>query len=184
MLDWIPTSRRPQPDLESASPALLGRRAIAAVIDLLICYLVVETAILAVLMVVFLEFFLAEPGQAFLLSIVGLVPVYLLYTFLFEWKLARTPGKKRMDLLVVTDDGTDLTVRGAAIRNGLRYVDWLPIGYLLGWVLARRSGDGRRLGDRLAATVVVRPETDAPSLFDAETPFRSDDDRSASQRDG
>lgn len=174
MLTWLPTKRRQTPDLESASPALLTRRAVATVIDLAICYVVVETAILAVLMVVFLDFFLAAPGEAFRLSLVGLIPVYLLYSLLFEWQYDRTPGKKRMGILVVTQDGNRIPLRDAAVRNALRYVDWLPVGYLLGWLLARRSATGRRLGDVLAGTVVVRPETtdsaDSPIPTDTRAP--------------
>ena len=167
VLDWIPAGSKPRPDTASASPALLRRRAIATGIDLVICYFVVEAAILAYLMVFFLEFFLQRPGEAMALSVVGLIPVYLLYAFLFEWKHARTPGKKRMGLVVCTDDGDYPDVRAAAIRNALRYVDWLPFGYLLGWLSARRSPDGRRLGDRLAGTLVVRPETSGESIVDS-----------------
>ncbi|ELY49348.1 RDD family protein [Natronolimnohabitans innermongolicus] len=187
MLDVIPTKRNPDPDLESASPSLLRRRAIATGIDLGICYFVVETAILAVLMVAFTDFFLARAGEAFLLSLVGLVPVYLLYTFAFEWRYGRTPGKKRMGLLVVAEDGTPLGLHGAALRNVVRYVDWLPFGYLLGWVLARRSPDGRRLGDTLAGTCVVRPVTSAEPLYadDTDTDTSSEGDSTAdSNADG
>lgn len=180
VLDWIPTSRIPEPDLESASPALLRRRAFATVIDLVICYAVIETAILAVLMVAFTDFFTQQGAQAFLLSLVGLIPIYLIYSFLWEWKFLRTPGKKRMDVLVVEADGSPLSVRAAAIRNVLRYVDWLPVGYLLGWIFARRSPDGRRLGDRLAGTVVVRPRTDAETLYHADREFRSRTDSNES----
>ncbi|ARS90269.1 RDD family protein [Natrarchaeobaculum aegyptiacum] len=176
VLDWIPTSRIPEPDLESASPALLRRRAIATVIDLVICYAVIETAILAVLMVAFTDFFTEQGAQAFLLSLVGLIPIYLLYSFLWEWKFLRTPGKKRMDVLVVEADGSPPGVQAAAVRNVLRYVDWLPVGYLLGWLLARRSSDGRRLGDRLAGTVVVRPRRDAETLYHANREFETESD--------
>lgn len=166
LLDWIPTKRLPEPDVESASPALLKRRAYATLIDLVVCYLVVETAILAVLMVVYTDFFVERPEVAFRLSVVGLVPVYLLYTFSFEWRYARTPGKQRMELLVTTPEGTGPSLTEAAVRNVFRYVDWLPIGYVLGWVLARRSARGRRLGDVVAGTIVVRPETEAEPLMD------------------
>ncbi|WP_440771552.1 RDD family protein [Natronorubrum sp. DTA28] len=179
VLDWIPTKRVPDPDPESASPALLKRRAIATVIDLVICYVLIETAILAVLMVVFLEYFLANTGEAVALSVVGLVPVYLLYTFAFEWRYARTPGKKRMGILVVDDDGSRLSARSAAIRNVLRYVDWLPFGYVLGWLSVRRSPRGRRLGDRLAGTLVVRPVTEAQPLYSTDRAAENADEQPA-----
>lgn len=173
MLEWIPTKRRPTPDLESASPALLWRRAVATVIDLVACYVVVESMALAVLMVAFTDYFVANGSEAIALSIVGLAPVYLLYTFAFEWRFGTTPGKKRMGLLVATEDGSKPGLRPAATRNALRYVDFLPVGYVLGWLLARRSPAGRRLGDRVAGTLIVRPETASEALFadvERETP--------------
>lgn len=165
MLDWLPTKRRATPDLESASPALLRRRAVATVIDLAVSYFVIETAILAVLMVAFTDYFVANGGEAIALSLVGLAPVYLLYAFAFEWRYGTTPGKKRMGLLVATEDGSRPGLVAVAKRNVLRYIDFLPVGYLLGWLLARRSPQGRRLGDRIAGTLVVRPETASESLF-------------------
>lgn len=165
LLDWIPAGNQPDPDPESASPELLRRRALATIADLVICYVVVEAAILSVLMVIFLDFFVARPTQTFWLSGIGLIPVYLLYSFLYEWKFGRTPGKKRMDLILTTPEGNRPGLVAVAIRNVLRYVDWLPVGYLLGWVVARRSPTGRRLGDRLAGTMVVRPESKSDSAL-------------------
>lgn len=180
MLDWLPTKRRPTPDLESASPALLRRRAIATGIDLVVSYVVIETAILAALMVAFTDYFTANGGEAIWLSLVGLAPVYLLYTFAFEWRYGTTPGKKRMDLLVATEDGSKPGLGPAAKRNAMRYVDFLPLGYLLGWVLARRSPRGRRLGDRVADTLVVRPETTSGPLF-ADADRTATDERSVTE---
>lgn len=183
MLEWIPTKRRPTPDLESASPDLLRRRAVATVIDLVLSYVVVETMALAVLMVAFTDYFVESGGEAIALSIVGLGPVYLLYTFAFEWRYGTTPGKKRMGLLVATEDGSKPGLLPVATRNALRYVDFLPVGYLLGWVLARRSPRGRRLGDRVADTLVVRPETTSEPLFD-DVERHADGEKSASESEG
>lgn len=157
LLDYLPAGRQPEPDLASASPDLLRRRGIATLIDVVVCY-VLETPILAFVMVINQDVFVDRPGTTFLLSIVGIVPVYLVYAFCFEWVHGWTMGKKRMDVRVVMDDGEELTIPAVAIRNALRYVDWLPVGYVVGYVLARRSPAGKRLGDRLAGTVVVRPD--------------------------
>ncbi|QLG50168.1 RDD family protein [Natrinema halophilum] len=176
VLDWLPTKRRPTPDLESASPVLLRRRAVATIIDLVVAYVAIETVVLAGLMVAFSDYFVANGGEAMGLSIIGLVPVYLLYTFAFEWRYGTTPGKKRMGLLVATEDGSKPGLVPAATRNALRYVDFLPVGYLIGWIFARRSPRGRRLGDRLADTLVVRPETEIEPLFAGDARVASSDE--------
>jgi uncharacterized RDD family membrane protein YckC len=173
ILDLVPSGTPPDPDLTSASPALLRRRALAVVIDVLICYFIVETVPLAALIGLASEWVATHTGLVFVVSLVALVPTYLTYTFFFEWRYARTPGKVRMELLVVTRDGRFPGVAASAVRNLLRYADWLPIGFLLGWALARRSPTGRRLGDRLAGTMVVRPDEPAAVDYPTERSFET-----------
>lgn len=165
VLDWIPAGDQPAPDPASASPQLIRRRTMATVIDLVICYFIIEAAILAVLMVIFVDYFVAHPTETIWLSVIGLIPIYLIYSLLYEWRFARTPGKKRMGLILSTPEGSYPTLVPIAIRNILRYIDWLPFGYLLGIILIRRSETGQRLGDKMANTLVVRPETSAKPRF-------------------
>lgn len=172
ILDLVPSGTPPDPDLPSASPALLRQRALATVIDVLLCYFVVETVPLAALIGLAPEWVAARTDFVFIVSLVALVPTYLTYAFFFEWRYARTPGKVRMELLVVTGDGRVPGVAASAARNLLRYVDWLPACFLLGWAVARRSSTGQRLGDRLAGTIVVQP--DDPAAMDYPTERRFD----------
>lgn len=158
MFDVIPSGRRPTPALESASPALLRARALAAAFDVAFCYLVVETVLLAPI-VWAVEWTPGRTGLLLVGSLVALVPLYLTYAFAFEWRLGRTPGKVWRGLVVTTTDGTPPGALACATRNLLRYVDFLPVGFLLGWLVARRSPTGQRLGDRVAGTVVVRATT-------------------------
>lgn len=79
-----------------------------------------------------------------------------LYPVAFEllWNGA-TPGKRFCGLAVVRADGTPVGFDASAIRNALRFVDALPIGYAVGLIAMALDSDGRRLGDIAAGTVVV-----------------------------
>lgn len=79
-----------------------------------------------------------------------------LYFVLFEvWWQGQTPGKKIFGLRVVNDNGTHITWSASLLRNLLRVFDAMPFFYGLGMLLGLCSPYGRRLGDLLAATVVV-----------------------------
>ncbi len=79
-----------------------------------------------------------------------------LYPVLFEvfWH-GQTPGKWFIGLRVLHDDGTPVRLGSSVLRNLLRFVDALPVGYALGLVSQWINQDGKRLGDILAGTVVV-----------------------------
>lgn len=156
MIDVIPSGRRPRPAMESASPALLRPRALAIVLDLVVSFVFVETVVLAGVVWLVPEWTPRLTGLFFVGSAFALAPIYLTYAFFFEWRFGQTPGKVWQELVVTTTDGDPPGLLAAATRNLLRYVDWLPACFLLGWFVARRSPAGQRLGDRLSGTVVVR----------------------------
>ncbi|MBK8057237.1 MAG: RDD family protein [Gemmatimonadetes bacterium] len=86
------------------------------------------------------------------------------YFTLFEgFRDGQTPGKKWMGLRVIRDTGHPITVREAGARNLLRIVDLLPPPYLLGILFIAFHPKGKRIGDLVAGTVVVRDRpADAP----------------------
>jgi uncharacterized RDD family membrane protein YckC len=134
---------------------ILVSRGTAAVIDLLICYFLIETPILYVIDVTFRQR-VAELGGLVVVSLALLVPLYLTYSFGFEWRYGRTPGKVNRGLLVVMEDGSECTLQASAVRNLLRYVDYLGVPPLVvGLVVALKTG-GKRVGDLAGDTVVVR----------------------------
>lgn len=160
---WLPklwpSATPPEPSLETASRRLLVDRALATVIDLALCYVAVVAPVVYVLLIASPDFGRLGP-VAVAASLGLLVPIYLTYSFAFEWRYSRTPGKVNRSLMVATTDGEPCTLRASAIRNLLRYVDGLgvpPVVYLVGLVVALSSDRGRRLGDRAGDTVVVRP---------------------------
>lgn len=158
MLDsLLPTSRPPAPVEDSAgTPGVLVARVLAATIDLVICILLVEVPIVYGLSVVFPAEYESLGPAVVTLSVVALFPIYSTYSFAFEWLFARTPGKVNRGLMVVGREGRPPTATESAVRNLLLYVDLVGVPPLVvGTVLPVFTG-GRRLGDLLAGTNVVR----------------------------
>jgi uncharacterized RDD family membrane protein YckC len=145
---------------EATSPApgqedVLGRRISAALRDL------------ALLVVLFIVLALtigeseAEGGSASLNLEGGSAALYfalvLIYYFALEAALGKTVGKLLLGLRVVRIDGSRPSVGVIALRTLLRIVDWLPFGYLVGFITMMVTGRRRqRLGDLAAKTRVVR----------------------------
>lgn len=153
----LPTRYRPAPAMGSAGDVrVLLARGAAALVDLAICYVLLELPVFYAASVLFRGAFETNAATLALASVLVLVPLYLTYSFAFEWRFGRTPGKVNRGLLVVTADGGVPGLRAVAVRNLLRYVDLLGVPPLVvGAVVALASG-GRRIGDHLAGTVVVR----------------------------
>ena len=90
--------------------------------------------------------------------------LFLILLFVIEWfypvlfemiHAGRTPGKRAMGIRVVHDDGTPVGWSASVVRNLLRFVDWLPVFYVLGLVSMVLNSEFRRLGDIVAGTLVV-----------------------------
>ncbi len=104
-----------------------------------------------------------------LLSIGGKVGdgLFLLIFFVMEWfypvlfevyREGVTPGKARMGLKVLYDNGTPIGWTGSMLRNLLRGVDSLPFLYGFGFISLLCTRNFQRLGDLAAGTVVVYNE--------------------------
>jgi uncharacterized RDD family membrane protein YckC len=74
------------------------------------------------------------------------------------WADGATPGKRALGIMVLHDDGTPVAWTAALVRNLLRAVDFLPVGYGFGLMAMLMSRDFKRLGDITAGTVVVYRE--------------------------
>ncbi len=68
----------------------------------------------------------------------------------------RTPGKAMLALRVVDARGLPLSLEQSFVRNVGRVLDFMPVFYGVGGLVALLDRDGRRLGDLLADTLVVR----------------------------
>lgn len=119
-------------------------------------------------------------GLLFLLQALGEfgTGLFLLALFLINWGYmvlfevlhqGRTPGKQIMGLCVVHDDGTPVGWPASVLRNLLRFVDMLPVGYCVGAFTCLYHPTFKRLGDLTAGTQVIYRDSlpERPSLPDA-----------------
>lgn len=90
--------------------------------------------------------------------------IMLILYFLLEWfypvlfevlSHGATPGKKKMGIMVIKDDGTPVSWPAALLRNLLRAVDMLPFTYGFGLASMLLNKQFKRLGDMAAGTLVV-----------------------------
>jgi uncharacterized RDD family membrane protein YckC len=133
------------------------RRLPAYLIDLLIrCVLVVVAFILVVIV-----FGAAGiPGMGFGILLVFWFLLAWFYGGLFEtfWN-GQTPGKRLMQIRVLSVDGQPINGLQAVLRNVLRAVDQQPAVFcLVGLVTAAMSDRFQRLGDLACGTMVVVEE--------------------------
>jgi uncharacterized RDD family membrane protein YckC len=144
-----------------------GRRAVAYVIDLIICY--------GALFIFAMVLVFAGGGAAAVSGAMGgiegvgvgliLVAVFAaqwVYFVVWEGFTGRTPGKSALRLRVLTTTGRPIHFTDAALRNILRAADALPNAYVTGLVSMALTRRFQRLGDLVAGTmVIIEPKTSA-----------------------
>jgi uncharacterized RDD family membrane protein YckC len=144
----------------ATGPQLDGRRALAALIDMLL--------LVGVGFAVGVAFGDLGPGLPALA-----LAWSLYYYFAFESSGGQTPGKRLMGLRVVRADGSRVGMREVAVRTVLRVVDGIGL-YLVGLVVMLVTGKRRqRLGDLAAGTVVTTakaPAQAAPAVVPEPAP--------------
>lgn len=95
------------------------------------------------------------------------VGIFFLVAFCITWfysvsfevlRDGATPGKKSFGLQVVHDDGTPVGFQASWLRNLLRTADFLPFAFAGGLLSMSFDARFRRLGDRVAGTLVVHRE--------------------------
>lgn len=142
----------------------LGSRFLAIVIDTLVQLLLLAAVVLAGVVTGWLEQGVAAEvsraadttwGAALLFLIVWLL--FFFYFLLFElaWQ-GQTPGKRLMGVRVVDRSGRPAGAGALLLRNLVRLIDSLPVGYPAGVITFIATHLGQRLGDLAAGTIVVR----------------------------
>ena len=141
--------------------ASLATRGLAQLIDLLI----ISVAQLVLLFVaIFVGTAVQNATVLILIVLIGSFIVIFGYFWLFEalWS-GQTLGKRVFRLRVVGDRGEPVTFTQSAVRNLVRIIDYLPAYYGIGMVVLFINGQGKRLGDMAAGTIVVK-DSDRISL--------------------
>ncbi|HKD18455.1 MAG TPA: RDD family protein [Thermoanaerobaculia bacterium] len=148
----------------------VGPRVLAAFLDYLL-----QGVVLVIWFIVAFASFRSLGGG------VGFVVIYLVGAFGIDWAYfaglevamnGRTPGKKAIGLRVVTRDGGTAGTSALLTRNLLRSVD-----VLVGVPIMMIDPLSRRLGDRLANTLVVHDRPGAEELVVRRVPrnWRAED---------
>ena len=166
-LDQVVAIETPEQVVFSYTVAGIGSRAAAAMID----YGIIITMML---LIALLDIYIISPAfevrsgtEALTRQAGGWVVAFVLilqfvlmwgYYVLFEalWD-GQTPGKRWLGLRVVQDGGYSVSFASSAARNITRALDMQPIlTYLVAMISIAVSRTGKRLGDQLAGTLVVR----------------------------
>lgn len=174
----------PEQIVFSYAVAGIGSRAAAALIDYLITLgLVLALWIAFGIIAPYLrslagdnQFLRVSGSWALALLIIAQFIVLWGYYVIFEvaWD-GQTPGKRRLGLRVVQDGGYSISPAASVVRNLARLIDMQPgIAYAVGILSAVISKSGKRLGDVLAGTFVVRERVVplAPVTLRASEPSR------------
>ncbi|MEP6620026.1 MAG: stage II sporulation protein M [bacterium] len=144
------------------SLAGVGSRVLAALTDLLICVATFVAVIFAVVGLGARSRLASDATASWALAVLALVQFAILwgYYVLFEGLMdGQTPGKRLHRLRVVREGGYSVTFGASAIRNLVRIIDMQPgLFYLVGLLSLLFTKRGRRLGDIVAGTIVVREE--------------------------
>lgn len=155
----------------------VGSRMNAALIDYLVCLLIIlGVSALAIMATPRDLVARATPDQfggwAIAVLIMAQFVVLWGYYVLFE-ALAdgRTIGKRIMRLRVVRDGGLSVSFGASAVRNLMRIIDMQPgFTYVVGILSMILNKQGKRLGDIASGTIVVREELMPPIAAAAATP--------------
>ena len=128
----------------------VGLRAVAAIIDTALLF-IVGYLIASVTGGTSAQGFQLSGGPFFIWLVIALA-----YYIVMEAQSGVTLGKRLIGLKVVKlEGGAPLDWQASIVRNVLRLVDGLFF-YLVGAIVVWTSDKKQRLGDKVAATVVVR----------------------------
>jgi uncharacterized RDD family membrane protein YckC len=135
----------------------IGSRFLAALVDTTII-VVLQLIVLGASVFALNTANLIENLGAWISAILGLVAFLLFwgYYIFFEmlWN-GQSPGKRWAGLRVIRTDGTPVTLTESIIRNLVRFIDFMPLGYGVGVVTMFVNDQARRLGDLAAGSLVV-----------------------------
>jgi uncharacterized RDD family membrane protein YckC len=153
--------------------ASIGNRFLACAVDHFIQILLMLCVVVALqwagLLVEYKDKLSEAPKWAYAALILAVFCIWSGYFAVFEWAWnGQTPGKRWLKLRVIREDGRPVTFWEAAARNLLRIFDMMPgVFYSVGLLSVFLSSRDQRVGDFVAATVVVREREDESPTFDS-----------------
>jgi uncharacterized RDD family membrane protein YckC len=109
---------------------------------------------------------IVSPDFAMAAGIISYFLVSIGYAIICEWHYkGQTVGKRLMSIRVMDIQGLRLQFSQIVIRNLLRFIDSIPVCYLVGGLSCLLSPKSQRLGDLAANTIVIRePKMTRPDL--------------------
>jgi len=163
-LEQVVDVETPELVVVSYTIAGLGSRLYAALIDLLLCALLFIAVAIGIAILLPRQRIAAavrsDSSTALAMAALVILQFAILwgYYLLFEGlRDGQTPGKRMLRLRAVRDGGFSVGFAASAVRNLMRIVDLQPIfTYLVGIGSIAFSKSGKRLGDMVAGTIVVR----------------------------
>lgn len=131
-------------------PAGLGSRFMALIVDF-----VLVTGASALVSQIILALLPLAVGFV-VRALVLLVLTWGYHVYFEVLHAGQSPGKRIMGIRVVDGRGLPLSFEQSFVRNVVRVLDALPLGYAFGALVCQLDGLHRRLGDIAADTLVVR----------------------------
>ncbi len=154
----------------------IGSRSIACIVDYVIQGAAITLVILGLaLLALSAPSAAAAPAKSSRSAEVWATAIVLLVLFLFQWGYfslfeafwnGQTPGKRMLKLRVIQQSGQQIGFFHALSRNLLRIVDSLPGFYLVAIVFVFATKRSQRLGDLVAATMVVHERKIETPIWD------------------
>lgn len=144
-------------DFITYEKASLGRRYVAAMIDFILVGI-----LWTVLVYTFGDAEVGEYGttsyklDGFPMVVATFCPWFLLLPVAEAITQGQTIGKKFLGIRSAHPDGAHISFGKAITRHLLDFVDYLPFFGIVGLIMAARSKDFQRVGDRVAHTIVVK----------------------------
>jgi uncharacterized RDD family membrane protein YckC len=151
--------RTPESLTLSQPLAGIGSRGLAALVDSIIVAIIMLALLAGAVGLDIISSSAPAAGPILIVAVVLASVVPVTYYVVCEVATAgRSVGKLIFGLRVVDLQGVPLGLGDSLVRNLVRILDFLPLGYVVGVVAMFAGRQPRRLGDLAAGTVVVHDQ--------------------------
>jgi Zn-dependent protease with chaperone function/uncharacterized RDD family membrane protein YckC len=142
-------------DILATKSSPLGLRSIAFLIDVVVWYVLSQTAVILAFPVGAILARKFPTGDIdMLLNLYTEANLLILYFIMFEWLFGATIGKFLVGVCVIRVDGTPCSFKAAVVRNLMRCLD--IILFCIPTYVTRQAPLEQSIGDRIAKTIVIK----------------------------